>query len=114
MDYKKLFKAMLPYIIYIGLFILSLFVLRFGYFVAVALMYLLIGIVLLPAWVIFYFISIFFIWMLVFKNTENKYIKIPLLIVSYIIIVYVLVELDSVSWSSEGNLSFYKKIFLRD
>ncbi len=114
MDYKKLFKAMLPYIIYTSLFIPSLYVLRAGYLLSVALMYFLIGLVLLPAWIIFYCMAIFIIWLIVFKKIKNIYIKIPILIVSYIIIVYVLVQLDSESWGSNGNLSLYKSLFFRD
>lgn len=93
-------------------FLLAIAGMLYGYVLAygasVIMMYLFLGIFMLPLVIIVFPFALFHVWKNTTKTIQNKTIKIVVLLIAYGVYGYLTYEMNfSMSWSDDGNLAFY-------
>ena len=96
------------YLIYIIAFLVGMFAFAVLYGFSVLMIFLIVGIILIPLVVVLFFAGIYFLWRFTIKKTTNKELKYLTLFVSYIIFFIILFFLDTyMSWEQKGNFNMY-------
>lgn len=99
------------YLKYILLFAAAMVGFVIAYVLSVVMFFFFIGVITLPIVIIGFPIGIYILWSIVLKTASNRLVNYLLLIGSLILYIFAVIQLDAVSWSEKGNLSYYLEFF---